>query len=198
MKTTRPVFSLKTRLSWLFFITSFAFYTLMTYGGIREPDSEVVYRTAESLADKGTFAVSRDLETWRGFGLQKGTDGRKYSCYSPGEEIMLVPLIKIAQSVNKSRWYNKYRESIPISHYVGNGVHQFLLGVPPQDIEPHALRFLVSFFNILVCSVSAVLFLRLLEKLTHSLISAGFVTVLFAFGTLMLPYSGTLFSEPLA
>ena len=38
-------------------------YGATNYGGIRSPDAEVVFRTAESLESRRSFAVPRPLET---------------------------------------------------------------------------------------------------------------------------------------
>ena len=60
-----------------------AVYTLSHYGGIRSPDGEVYYLTAEALADRGSFAVESDLDLWPGFGLAPGVDGKRYSIFGP-------------------------------------------------------------------------------------------------------------------
>ena len=47
-------------------------YALMNYGGIRAPDSEIVFRVGESLESNLTFEVANDLESWKGFGVASG------------------------------------------------------------------------------------------------------------------------------
>ena len=46
----------------LFFVCLLV-YGATNYGGIRSPDAEVVFRTAESLESRRSFAVPRPLET---------------------------------------------------------------------------------------------------------------------------------------
>ena len=43
------------------FLASLLLNLLVDYGGVRSPDSEIVMRTAESLARRGDFAVEREL-----------------------------------------------------------------------------------------------------------------------------------------
>ena len=181
----------------IFFGFSFIVYGLLTYGGVRAPDSEIVFRTAESLASRSSFAVSDELAVWRRFGLTKGKGGGLYSVFGPGQAVVCAPFIKVAKVINKTGWYQG--KKVPLSHYVGNDyLDYFNNNVYPQNIEPHALRFIISFFNALVTSISVVLFFLLMERLTQSVASAAWVAVFFAFGTLMFPYSGTFLSEPLA
>ena len=173
-------------------------YLLFSYGGVRSPDSEVVFRTAEQLATKGTFGLTSELKGLEEFGLPPGTDGRFYSIFGPGQSIACVPLVKLALLIDKSGWYDHVREFIPVSHYVGDGIIEFVKGTTPADLKPHALRFLVSVFNIVVGSLSVAFFFLLVRLLTGSDFSARWTTILFAFGSLMMPYAGTFFSEPLA
>jgi hypothetical protein len=179
-------------------VASFVIYSVMSYGGVRSPDSEVVFRTGKSLATRGTFAVAEELEGWPGFGLPRATDGNRYSVFGPGESVAIVPLIWFAQILNDAQWYEGVKGFIQSSHYVGNGLHLYIEGKSPHELEPHALRFVVSFFNVLVSSLAVVCFLLVLHELVRCRATACLVTVLFAFGTPLFPYSGTFFSEPLA
>jgi len=63
--------------------------------------------------------------------------------------------------------------------------------------QDHALRTICSVFNIVVSSLVVVLYFLLIEKMTFSIIGAAAVSTILAFGTLLWPYSGTFFSEPL-
>jgi hypothetical protein len=172
-------------------------YIIMSYMGIRAPDSEIVFRTTEALANKGTFAVSEEL-AWKGFGLPRGKDGNRYSLFGPLEAIAAVPLYKIAQLINDTEWYKIFPKSVPISFYIDDGLVKFTYGITPTSIEPHALRSIVGLFNAFICSICVYIFFKLIKKLTQSDKSALLTTILFAFGTLILPYSGTFFSECLA
>jgi hypothetical protein len=72
-----------------------------------------------------------------------------------------------------------------------------MYGKQPPDLAPHALRFLVSFSNAVVSAAGVLVFWLILARMV-SAVSAGMVTILYAFGTLAWPYAGTFFSEPLA
>lgn len=182
----------------LLFAVSAVLYAAAMYGGIRSPDSEIVFRTAESLASSGTFAVRNQLETWPGFGLAPGSDGQLYSIFGPAESVLAAPLIAVATRVNRSGWYEHAPFTVPVSFYVGTSLNDFLRNQPPQDPQAHATRFLVSFSNVVIGAAGVVMFWRILAVLVACPVSAGAVAVLYAFGTLAWPYAGTWFSEPLA
>src|SRR6185369_490553 len=57
-------------------------YALLMYGGVRSPDSEVVFQTGQAIADHGTTAVD-GIWGWPGFGIARGVDGRHYSVFGP-------------------------------------------------------------------------------------------------------------------
>ena len=180
------------------FLFSFATYVLFSYGGVRSPDSEVVFRTAEALATRGSFALERDLEFWPGFGARTGLDGRRYSIFGPGQAIVAAPFVRLGQALNRTRWYEGHERLIPVSHYQGTGLVDFRAGRVPSDVEPHVLRFQVTLLNSLVTAATVVVLFAILLNLTGCPAAAGSVAFLAAFGTLLLPYSGTFFSEPLA
>lgn len=71
-----PHIHLKRRYTLLFFGVSLIIYTMMTYGGLRSPDSEIVFRTAESLITQKSWAVEEELP-WPDFGLREGKDGKR-------------------------------------------------------------------------------------------------------------------------
>ena len=172
-------------------------FCLMSYGGIRSPDGEVVFRTTEALAVNGTFAVSGDL-SWKGFGLYKGKDGKRYSLFGPAQAIAAVPLYQIARLINMTGWFQKGHSFVGISHYINGGLLDFVKDRTPGRFEPHALRTVVSLFNVIVGSMCVFVFFFLIKALTQSEQSALLTSILFAFGTLIFPYSGTFFSELLA
>ncbi|HVP56835.1 MAG TPA: phospholipid carrier-dependent glycosyltransferase, partial [bacterium] len=177
------------------FLICFAVYAVTNYGGVRPPDSEVVFRVAESLADGRGFSP-RDLESWPGFGVATGTGGGLYSIYPPMESLVLVPAVKLGQWINQSGWYLNH--SVPFSHYVGNGLNHIMFGAPESDLRPHALRYLVSWFDVLVSALTVVVLYGVLLRLTRSGSAALLVALFYAFGTLAWPYAGSFFSEPLA
>ena len=177
------------------FLICFGIYAITNYGGVRAPDSEVVFRVAESLADNQTF-TPRDLERWPGFGVSPGIDGRLYSVYPPMESFVLVPVIKLAQWINKSGWYEHV--PVPLSLYPGNGLKSFIGKATETHWEPHALRYIASWFDVLVSVLGVMVLYAILLRMTGSR-NASFVTALiYACGTMAWSYAGSFFSEPLA
>jgi len=172
---------------------------LMSYWGIRAPDSEVVFRTTQALATQGTFAVSDSHYSWEGFGLPKGKDGKRYSLFGPGEAIAAVPFYKMAELLQSTGWYRNTGLPVGISHYTSdNGLLYFVNGDTPPDRGPHALRMGMSLLNIILAALCVFVFFCTIKALTRSDRAALFTGILLAFGSLLLPYSGTCFSELLA
>ena len=170
-------------------------YSATNYGGVRPPDSEVVFRVAEALIDGRGFSP-KDLESWPGFGVSPGRNGRLYAVYPPVESLALAPVAKAAQAMDRTGWYRG--RSIPYSHYVADGLGAVMFRAPIRNLEPHALRFVVSWFDVFVSALVAAAFYAVLLLLTGSG-PASFVTALFyAFGTPAFSYAGSFFSEPLA
>ncbi|MFZ5563673.1 MAG: phospholipid carrier-dependent glycosyltransferase [Thermodesulfobacteriota bacterium] len=181
----------------LLWLTVFSLFCLMTYGGIRTPDEEVTFRVGQSLAMHGTFAVEKDLEAWPEFGLPRGLDGRRYSGFGPIQPILLAPFIRAAANFNQSQWYEFRR--IPVSFAVdAEALRSYILNQRPVDMEPHALRFLVSFFSPLVASLAVVLQFWVVRRLTGNPAAAFITALLLGLATPLWDYSGTMFREPLA
>jgi hypothetical protein len=180
------------------FLLSAAIYGFTTYGGVRSSDSEVVYRVAESLALKGDFSVERELEGWKAFGVAYGRGGKLYSIFGPLESILLAPIVKSADLVNETGWYKRYAPLLPLSQFTERGFFDLLQDTTTKNPRPHALRMLSSIFNVIVTALSVFIFWLILLRLTRSIPASFLVSILYAFGTLAWPYSGTFFSEPLA
>jgi hypothetical protein len=171
-------------------------YAVSTYGGIRSPDSEIVFRTAQSLAERGDFALQESLPLWEGFGAPVGRDGQRYSLFGPGQSVAAAFFLKPLLALNVTQLLRG--RQVAVSHYAGDGLTHFLEGTAPASIEPHALRFLASFFNVAATAMLAALFFAWMRRLLDSTPAAVWTTVLLAFGTPIYPYAGTFFSEPLA
>ncbi len=146
-------------------LAALAFYTTLNYGGTRSPDSEVVFRTAESLVREGNFALTADLELWPGFGAPRGRDGRRYSLFGPGQTIAAAPLVGAARLANRTGWYRGW-DGLPISHFYKDGILRVRAGARPAELEPHATRFLVSFLNPVVTAVVVLVFFHVTLALT--------------------------------
>ncbi len=181
------------------FIFSIAVFSLMSYWGIREPDSEVVFRTTEALATQGTFAVSDIHFSWDAFGLPEGKDGKHYSLFGPGEAIALVPFYKAAEIITATQWYQTTGFPVGISHFTNDrGLVHFATGNPPLDLEAHAFRMVMGALNVILAALCVWIFFLIVKALTRSDQAALLTSLLFAFGSLIFPYSGTCFSELLA
>ncbi|MDZ7722091.1 MAG: hypothetical protein U5R06_04500 [candidate division KSB1 bacterium] len=172
-------------------------YLIFSYGAIRSPDSEIMFRTSLALADSGHFYASEQLQ-WKEFGLPKGKDGNRYSIFGPAQAIAAVPLIKLSQIINKSKWYQSYLNIVPTSHYVPGGIMSFLRGETATPAKEHALRFWVCLFYVFVSSASVIVFLKIMIFFTASRLILYLIGNMFAFGTLVFAYALTFFSEPLA
>lgn len=180
------------------FLVCFVLFGLMTYGGVRASDDEIVFRMGESIAERGEISLEKDLEAWPGFGVAFGRENKIYSIFGPLESVVLAPIIKIAGWINETGWYESLVSSLPQSYTVENGLADVLKGLPPRNPRPHALRLLSSIYNVLVSALGVLVFWRILLLITKSIGSSLIVTLFYAFGTLVWPYASTFFSEPLA
>jgi hypothetical protein len=180
------------------FLCSAAMYGFTTYGGVRSSDSEVVYRVAESLARRGNFSVQSELEEWKAFGVAYGSGGKLYAIFGPLESILLAPLVKAADLVNETGWYERVVPLLPLSQFTEKGFYDLLRNRTTTKPRPHALRLLTSIFNVIVTALGVFVFWLILLRLTRSAPASFLVSLLYGLGTMAWPYSGTYFSEPLA
>ena len=124
---------MKARYTIIIFVLSLFFYTLTNYGGIRSPDSEVVYRVAESFASDLSFQVAKGLETLPGFGISRGKDGKLYAVFGPGQSILCAALIKLAKVLDELGLYKVNHGHPRLSHY-------YPRIIPQIDKEKYVLR----------------------------------------------------------
>lgn len=185
------------RATLIIFLAALVLFSAGNYGGMRSPDSEIVFRVGESIAAGRGFSVQEDLALWKGFGVTAGRDGRQYAIFGPLQSLAAAPFIAGAALVNSTRWY-EHAGRIPVSFYSGRGLIDYLRLREPADLEPHALRFIVSFFNALVAAFCVAVFWLTARMMVRSTIAALLGTMLFGAGTMLWPYAGTFFSEPLA
>lgn len=178
-------------------MVSLVVYALTAYGGVRSPDGEAVYRVAESLALRGTFAVDRELD-WRGFGLSRGRDGHLYSIFGPLPSLVQAPFVALADALLGPTPAAGTAVPFGPSFHVGDGLPAALRGERPADPRPHVLRFAASWANVLAAAAAVVVFFQLARRLAGDGTAAVAVALLFAFGSLAWPYAGSDFSEPLA
>jgi hypothetical protein len=173
-------------------------YSLSHYGGIRSPDGEVYYLSAEALADRGSFAVEGDLRLWAGFGLAPGVDGERYSIFGPAFPVAAAPLVLAGKLAGVPEWADRSTRDLPPSFYSGNGLASFLGGEAPAVRGPWAIRSVASSLNILITALCVCLFFSTLRALGLRDVSAYLTATIFGLGTLVWSYAGMFLSEPLA
>ena len=183
----------------IIFFLNLILYSLFNYGGLRIPDSEIVFRTTESLALRNDFSVPEPIN-FTFWGLGPGTDNKRYSIFGPVESILAVPLLETAYFLENN---NLIIDSthIPISFYVLTNYiaagNYFIEGKLPPNMHGQYTRFVVSFLNSIISAISGVFFYFVLLSITKSKIISFYTTFLYSFGCIIFPYTGTFFSEPL-
>jgi hypothetical protein len=185
----------KARAPLVLFLVTLLLFVLTNYGGIRSPDSEIVFRVGESIASLRGFDV--DQIAVEGHGVAEGKDGKLYSLYGPLESLVLAPLIALAREINQSGWQEAEGRDLPLSFYSGDGMHAFLTHGRPSDPDPHAIRYIASHLNPIIGATCVLLFFLILQVMVRPAAALS-VTTLYAVGTLVWHYSGTFFSEQLA
>lgn len=186
------------RYSILLFCLCLFFFGLIPYGGVRSSDSEVVFRVAESLANRGVFYLEHDLEEWHAFGVATGRSDRLYAIFGPLESVLLAPVVKVGELVTETGWYKNLVPMLPLSHFSERGFFDYLEGKTTSNPRPHALRMFASFFNVLMTAFCVIVFWRILLLLTKSVPASFLVSIIYGIGTHAWAYAGTFFSEPLA
>ncbi|HOJ08937.1 MAG: phospholipid carrier-dependent glycosyltransferase [Ignavibacteriae bacterium] len=184
----------------IIFFTNLIVYGLFNYGGIRSPDSEIVFRTTESLLHKHEFAVQEPIN-WDYFGLARGKDNKHYSIFGPLESIFAVPLLYTADYLKNNNIFLADSSIIPLSFHVLNdskdaGLY-YLEDERPPTLTGHYERFIASFFNVIVGALSGIFFFYLILSFTKSNWISLYTTFIYSFGSLIFSYTGTFFSEPL-
>ena len=184
----------------IIFFTNLIVYGFFNYGGIRSPDSEIVFRTTESLLHQHEFAVQEPI-SWDYFGLGPGKDNKRYSIFGPAESILAVPFLYVADYLKNNNIFLVDNDIIPLSFHVNNsgelaGVY-YLNNEKPPTFNGHYERFIVSFFNVFVGALSGVLFFYLILNLTKSTWISFYTTFIYSFGSLIFSYTGSFLSEPL-
>lgn len=184
------------RLSALLFLQCLCLYSLTNYGGVRSPDSEIVFRSAEALARDGSLAINLELESWPGFGVAQGIDQRLYSIYPPGEMVTLSLAIPLADYLANTDTFQTLQA--PLSHYLGDALERSLAGETGSSSTPHRIRFLTSIGDITISALGVVVFWLILLRMTASRSAAYLTATTYAFATPVWSYAGSFFSEPLA
>lgn len=84
------------------------------------------------------------------------------------------------------------------SRYYGKGPTRAMRQNAAANPAPHFVRFVASFLSVFTCAGCVIVFFAIGRLLTGSSRAGGYAAVLFAFGSLLFPYAGDFFSEPLA
>ncbi|MDZ8119379.1 phospholipid carrier-dependent glycosyltransferase [Pontiella agarivorans] len=179
------------------FLGAMLTYSIFSYWGIRAPDSEIMFRSAQGLIHQGDFSVEQEL-AWKEFGIATGIDGKNYSIFGPGQAVVSAGLVFLAEQVVDAGFFDERPFLIAESHYFEGGIRDFVNGAEVKNIRGHAVRSLMGWFNILVASLCVVVFYGLVHSFEGSNTGSLLSSILFAFGTPILAYSGTFFSELLA
>ncbi len=185
----------------IIFILSLTVFSATHTGMVDSPDSEVVFRTAESILDKGALAIDK-LEIWPEFGAASGLDDKKYSIFGPVESLVLVPFIAAGDFVYESRWYQKLDLKIPYSLQTPDYSLTLALEQRRDDaglnMRIHERRFLAFMLNPVAGAGCVTLFFLIVSVLGISRQISYLATTLFALATPLWPYTTNYFSEPLA
>ncbi len=177
--------------------TNIVVYALSGYGGIRSPDSEVVFRTAQALAERGAFGLEARGDVLDRCGTAPGLDGLRHSIYGPGEALLAAPVVGVARRVVDAGWLDWLALRVPLSHYASPGSHPLAPGTArPVDPRPHLVRFLTSFLTPALAAAAVFAFCLALSRVYRDARVALVGGALLAFCTLLWPYAGTFFSEP--
>ena len=157
---------------------------LATMGGhLYSPDEEILFRTTQSLAERGRFSI----EPLQGFATKKGVDGREYSQYGIGQPLLAVPFYyfgKILYAIfpfqNAPLWIQDTTQYYDIA---------------PESV---VLRLGVSLFNQVVTALLCAVLFSFSWYLTKDLKAAWITSLLFGLGSYAWVHSKPFFTEPLA
>jgi hypothetical protein len=149
-------------------------YVLASSGRARTPDEYMTLFQAESLIENGTTAVPQSLQAQNFYG-KYDLHHQPRSPYPAGQAILAVAFVWFAGSV--------------VSH---------LPGVAQDRTTQFYLEgFAATLSSAMFAALGMGVFFLLLRRLQLTLRDAIAVTACVAFATLLFPYSGYFFSEPL-
>lgn len=166
----------------LIFITVLAAYALTAGGHLytNMQDDEVLFRTTEALATRGSLAIEPVIG---GFGTRTGVDKKEYAQYGIGQPLLAVPF---------------YWAGAALSHIGSDAFWSRITPGAPQTAAEAAPRHAVSWFNIILGAfMAALLYLVCLELTGHAAASA-WAAMLYALGSMAWPHSRPFFTEACA
>ncbi|NJK80321.1 MAG: hypothetical protein HC914_10615, partial [Chloroflexaceae bacterium] len=150
------------------FLLLCGWYLLTMSGHTYTSDEETMLAVAESLVERGSFAIEPDF--LMNYGTGSATDER-YSRYGPGQSLLMVPFLLVGQAVAT---------------------------LTPDFADGLVIRLFVLLLPAIVAALTAVVLFAWVREAGHSVRVAVLVALLFGLTSLAWPYSRTLFSEPTA
>lgn len=171
-------------------LITLACYAFTAGGHLYSPDEELMFRTAEAIATRGSLAIDPIREPDGGtFASRPASppreDGREYAQYGIGQPLLAVPLVWVGRAL-ASRGDDATWDRLSGGRYAG------------LDAATIAPRWAVSWFNILLAPWVAVLVFLLAHELGARRQGAFLAALLYALGTMAWPHSRPFFSETCA
>jgi hypothetical protein len=174
---------------------------LLTFGGhIDSPDGEILFRTAEALATRGSWAI----EPMAGFATQAGRrkDGREYAQYGVGQPLAAVPFYWLGRALrplaSDRDWValrSRLRTSFPPLSIREAGSGE---AGDRRLAEATAARLGVSLFNLVTTALSGLVLFLLAHRLTGAARPAWVAALTWGAASMAWPHARTFFTEPLA
>jgi hypothetical protein len=165
-------------------------FALSANGRITFPDDEVQARTAESLWERGSFAITPleapildDVD----FGTAPGRDGRSYGIFGQGLALLAAPVVPVADAVAEHAspaWRHTVRTNLGWYH--------------ARSERADWRRLVLTSVNVPISALGALAFAGWLLALGMTVTTAAFGGLALALGTLAWTYSSTFMSEPLS
>jgi hypothetical protein len=157
------------RLSMLLFLLAASIYLLTGRGMIGSIDALMMLKTTESIVERGS--VDLNPQEYHGGWVSKAPDGRVYSIYGIGKPLLNVPAYALGKSLS---------------------------GFLPGGREDAGIHFFVSQVNPLVSACAVVALFLMCMALGFSEAESVFLSLLYGFASIALPYAKDDMSEPLA
>ncbi|MCC6546377.1 hypothetical protein IT570_04335 [Candidatus Sumerlaeota bacterium] len=185
----------------------FFLHFIVTGGHLMSPDEELMYRTAESMAFRGTTKIlplEADFATGilppgfppqNAFATRIGEEpGAFYAQYLPLQPLLAVPFVHAGKLLEGA-----FAEAF--ASHIGPGMTISYLETLPNPERARAIfrrGFLVMLFGPIISALSAVLLARFGRLLTGSRSAGLWAGALYSFATMAWPHARTFFTEPLA
>jgi 4-amino-4-deoxy-L-arabinose transferase-like glycosyltransferase len=150
------------------FLLLLGWYMLTTSGHTYSSDEETMLAVAQSLLESGTFALEPDFLMNY---AADSADGQRYSRYGPAQSLALVPFVAVGQVV---------------------------AAAAPSFASGLVMRLFALLLPALVTAATALVLYLWVRALGYGVRVALLVALLYGLTSLAVPYSRTLFSEPLA